>query len=246
MFAIKEKTEAHVEVLLLKDCGDDVWECLCGNAKAIKVGTRLHFKDDILIAECIEVKDEGIRMLKFFYKGIFLEELDKIGIMPLPPYIHKAVDDNNKYQTVYAKNSGSSAAPTAGFHFTNELLDELKEMGVEILDITLSIGLGKKENRRIIAVGTTVVRTLEANVTKFNEFKAEKASTNIFITPGYTFKAIDCLITNFHLPKSTLIMLVSAFIGREFTLSLYNHAVKEKYMFFSFGDAMFIYGSKKN
>ena len=218
-------------------------------------------------------------MLKFFYKGIFLEELDKIGIMPLPPYIHKAVDDNNKYQTVYAKNSGSSAAPTAGFHFTNELLDELKEMGVEILDITLSIGLGtfrpvkvndtkdhkmhyeeyeiseevakrlnlaKKENRRIIAVGTTVVRTLEANVTKFNEFKAEKASTNIFITPGYTFKAIDCLITNFHLPKSTLIMLVSAFIGREFTLSLYNHAVKEKYMFFSFGDAMFIYGSKKN
>ena len=211
-------------------------------------------------------------MLKFFYKGIFLEELDKIGIMPLPPYIHKAVDDNNKYQTVYAKNSGSSAAPTAGFHFTNELLDELKEMGVEILDITLSIGLGtfrpvkvndtkdhkmhyeeyeiseevakrlnlaKKENRRIIAVGTT-------NVTKFNEFKAEKASTNIFITPGYTFKAIDCLITNFHLPKSTLIMLVSAFIGREFTLSLYNHAVKEKYMFFSFGDAMFIYGSKKN
>ena len=279
LFAIKEKTEAHVEVLLLKDCGDDVWECLCGNAKAIKVGTRLHFKDDILIAECIEVKDEGIRMLKFFYKGIFLEELDKIGIMPLPPYIHKAVDDNNKYQTVYAKNSGSSAAPTAGFHFTNELLDELKEMGVEILDITLSIGLGtfrpvkvndtkdhkmhyeeyeiseevakrlnlaKKENRRIIAVGTTVVRTLEANVTKFNEFKAEKASTNIFITPGYTFKAIDCLITNFHLPKSTLIMLVSAFIGREFTLSLYNHAVKEKYMFFSFGDAMFIYGSKKN
>ena len=279
LFAIKEKTEAHVEVLLLKDCGDDVWECLCGNAKAIKIGTRLHFKDDILIAECIEVKDEGIRMLKFFYKGIFLEELDKIGIMPLPPYIHKAVDDNNKYQTVYAKNSGSSAAPTAGFHFTNELLDELKEMGVEILDITLSIGLGtfrpvkvndtkdhkmhyeeyeiseevaerlnlaKKENRRIIAVGTTVVRTLEANVTKFNEFKAEKASTNIFITPGYTFKGIDCLITNFHLPKSTLIMLVSAFIGREFTLSLYNHAVKEKYMFFSFGDAMFIYGSKKN
>ena len=125
LFAIIEKTEAHVEVLLLKDCGDDVWECLCGNAKAIKVGTRLHFKDDILIAECIEVKDEGIRMLKFFYKGIFLEELDKIGIMPLPPYIHKAVDDNNKYQTVYAKNSGSSAAPTAGFHFTEELFEKI-------------------------------------------------------------------------------------------------------------------------
>ena len=277
LFAIKEKTEAHVEVLLLKDCGDDVWECLCGNAKAIKVGTRLHFKDDILIAECIEVKDEGIRMLKFFYKGIFLEELDKIGIMPLPPYIHKAVDDNNKYQTVYAKNSGSSAAPTAGFHFTNELLDELKEMGVEILDITLSIGLGtfrpvkvenvlehhmhseyyeiseevaeklnqaKKEGRRIIAIGTTSTRTLESVMQKYGEFKECSGDTNIFIFPGYKFLAIDALITNFHLPKSTLIMLVSAFAGREFTLEFYKHAVNEKYRFFSFGDSMFLYGKK--
>ncbi len=278
LFATKEVTGAHVEVLLLKDLGNDTWECLCGNAKAIKLDSVLHFKDDILVATCVGVKYEGIRLLKFKYKGIFLEELDKIGILPLPPYIHKEVDDNNKYQTVYAKNEGSAAAPTAGFHFTNELLEKLKEKGVEILDITLSIGLGtfrpvkvqdtndhvmhseeyeisedvanklnlaKKEGRRIIAVGTTSVRTLEANFKKYHEFKAEKASTNIFISPGYQYEAIDCLITNFHLPKSTLIMLVSAFMGREFTLDVYKHAVEEKYRFFSFGDAMFIYDSSK-
>jgi len=279
LFGIKEGTNAHVEVLLLKDLGNDIWECLCGNAKTIKEGVKIHFKDDILIGECVLVKDEGIRYLKFNYKGIFLEELDKVGIMPLPPYIHKECKDKNKYQTIYALKEGSSAAPTAGFHFTNELFDKLREKGVEIVDITLSIGLGtfrpvkvkdtkdhimhseeyeikkevantlniaKKEGRRIIATGTTCVRTLEANYAKYNCFKEEKSSTNIFISPGYEYKAIDALITNFHLPKSTLIMLVSAFMGREFTLEVYNYAIKEKYRFFSFGDAMFIYGKKSN
>lgn len=274
LFAVKDKTGAHVEVLLLKDKGNDTWECLCGNAKTIKVGTILHFKDDELIGECLEVKDEGIRLIKFTYKGIFLEVLDRIGTMPLPPYIHKACKNNDDYQTVYAKVEGSAAAPTAGFHFTEELLDRLIKKGVKIVDITLNIGLGtfrpvkvqdtkdhvmhsetyevseeaaselnlaKKEGRRIIAVGTTAVRTLEANFNKFNEFKAEKSATNIFISPGYEYKAIDCLITNFHLPKSTLVMLVSAFMGREFTLECYKHAVEEKYRFFSFGDSMFVY-----
>lgn len=274
LFAVKDKTMAHVEVLLLKDKGDDTWECLCGNAKAIKVGTLLHFKDDLMLGECVEVKDEGIRLIKFKYSGIFLEVLDQIGTMPLPPYIHKACKNNDDYQTVYAKVEGSAAAPTAGFHFTEELLVRLIKKGVEIVDVTLNIGLGtfrpvkvqdtkdhvmhsetyevteesaarlnkaKKEGRRIIAVGTTAVRTLEANFNKFNEFKAEKSATNIFISPGYEYKAIDCLITNFHLPKSTLVMLVSAFMGREFTLECYKHAVEERYRFFSFGDSMFIY-----
>ena len=274
LFATKDKTGAHVEVLLLKDLGNDTWECLCGNAKAIKVGTLLHFKDDELLGECLEVKDEGIRMIKFKYQGIFLEVLDRIGTMPLPPYIHKACKNNDDYQTVYAKVEGSAAAPTAGFHFTKELLERLQNKGVEVVDVTLNIGLGtfrpvkvqdtkdhvmhsetyevseeaaarlnlaKRVGRRIIAVGTTAVRTLEANINKFGEFKAEKSATNIFISPGYEYKAIDCLITNFHLPKSTLVMLVSAFMGREFTLECYKHAVDEKYRFFSFGDSMFIY-----
>jgi S-adenosylmethionine:tRNA ribosyltransferase-isomerase len=275
LFAVKDKTGAKVEVLLLKDLGGDVWECLCGNAKAIRVGTLLNFKDDIMIAECVKSLDEGIRHLHFNYDGIFLEELDKIGLMPLPPYIHKQVEDNNEYQTVYAKIEGSAAAPTAGFHFTNELLEKIKEKGVEILDVTLNIGLGtfrpvkvkdtkdhvmhsetyvvstktaerlnlaKNEGRRIVAVGTTCVRTLEANFNKYDKFVAESSSTNMFIFPGYEYRAIDALITNFHLPKSTLIMLVSAFMGRKFTLSLYRHAVESRYRFFSFGDAMFIYG----
>lgn len=274
LFAIKEGTGAKVEVLLLKDLGSDTWECLCGNAKAIKVGTKLHFKDDILIGTCLATFDEGIRHIKFDYDGIFLEELDKIGLMPLPPYIHKQVDDNDKYQTVYAKIEGSAAAPTAGFHFTPELLKKIEDKGVEIVDITLNIGLGtfrpvkvqdtkdhvmhsesyvvseeaasklnraKKEGRRIIACGTTSVRTLESNFAKYNKFKAESSATSIFISPGYEYKAVDCLITNFHLPKSTLVMLVSAFMGREFTLECYKHAVEEKYRFFSFGDSMFIY-----
>lgn len=278
LFGTKIGTGAHVELLLLKDKGDDIYECLAGNAKVIKVGTIISFKDDLMKAECIEVKDEGIRIMKFIYKGIFLELLNEIGNMPLPPYIKKQCEDNNSYQTVYAKVLGSAAAPTAGFHFTNELLEKLKEKGVEIVDITLTIGLGtfkpvkendvtkhhmhsehysiseeaamalnkaKKERRRIIAVGTTATRTLEANKQKYGYFKATSEDTSIYIMPGYKYVAIDALITNFHLPKSTLIMLVSAFMGREFTLEVYNHAIEEKYRFFSFGDAMFIYGKQR-
>ena len=274
IFGVKEGTGAHVEILLLKQLEGDVWECLAGNAKTIKVGTVINFNNGRLFAECLEVKDEGIRILKFKYTGIFLEILDEIGAMPLPPYIKKKCEDNSQYQTVFAKVYGSAAAPTAGFHFTKELLKKCEEKGVEILDITLNIGLGtfkpvkektveahkmhsehyeitqevadrlnlaKKENRRIIALGTTSTRTLEANFQKFGEFRGEKDDTEIFIKPGYEFKAIDALITNFHLPKSTLIMLVSALMGREFTLECYKHAVKKRYRFFSFGDAMFIY-----
>lgn len=278
LFGYKEITNAKIEVLLLKDLGNDTWEALLGNAKTIKLGSIIHFKDDILVAKCVEVFDEGIRHLKFIYQGIFLEELDKIGIIPLPPYIHKGVKSNDEYQTVYATNLGSAAAPTAGFHFSAELLNKIEELGVEIIDVTLNIGLGtfrpvkvkdskdhimhsetyqisetsaailnkaKAEGRRIIAVGTTVIRTLEANISKYNEFRATNEATSIFIEPGYEFKAIDALITNFHLPKSTLVMLISAFLGREETLRVYQHAVNERYRFFSFGDAMFIYGNKK-
>lgn len=273
IFGVKEVTGAHVEVLLLKDLGNDTYECLLGNAKAIKVGSTINFNDK-LKATCLEVKDEGIRILKFEYNGIFFEILDEIGNMPLPPYIHEKIKDKNDYQTVYAKIEGSAAAPTAGFHFTNELFEKIKAKGIEVYDVTLNIGLGtfrpvkvkdtddhhmhseyyeiskevaeklnkaKKEGRRIIAVGTTVVRTLESNFNKFNEFREDKDDTSIFIFPGYEYKAIDCLITNFHLPKSTLVMLVSAFMGREFTLECYKHAVNEKYRFFSFGDSMFIH-----
>lgn len=275
LFGVKEETAAHVELLLLKDKGDDVYECLAGNAKVIKVGTVISFKDGILKAECLEVRDEGIRIMKFIYKGIFLEILNEVGNMPLPPYIKKQCEDNDSYQTVYANVLGSAAAPTAGFHFTKELLDRIEKKGVEILDITLTIGLGtfkpvkekdvekhhmhtehyeiskevaerlnlaKKEHRRIIAVGTTATRTLEANIQKYGVFKETSEDTNIYIMPGYTYKAIDALITNFHLPKSTLIMLVSAFMGREFTMEVYHHAIEERYRFFSFGDSMFIYG----
>ena len=273
LFGIKEVTNAHVEVLLLKDLGNDIYECLVGNAKAIKVDSVINFNNK-LKARCIKVKEEGIRILKFEYQGIFFEILDEIGNMPLPPYIHEKIKDKNDYQTVYAKKEGSAAAPTAGFHFTNELFNKIKEKGIEVYDVTLNIGLGtfrpvkvkdtsehimhseyyeisndvaialnkaKKEKRRIIAIGTTVVRTLESNFNKFNEFKEDKDNTSIFISPGYQYKAVDALITNFHLPKSTLIMLVSAFMGREFTLECYKHAVKEKYRFFSFGDSMFIH-----
>lgn len=274
LFGEKKTTGAHVEVLLLKDLGDNVYECLCGNAKVIKVGVDIHFGEGELIATCLEVKDEGIRIMKLTYEGILFEVLDKLGQMPLPPYIHKQCDDNSRYQTVYAKIEGSSAAPTAGFHFTPELFKKIEEMGVEVLDVTLHIGLGtfrpvkvdnildhnmhseyfemteevaerlnlaKKEGRRIISIGTTSTRTLEAIYQKYDKFVATKESTNIFIYPGYKFKAIDCLITNFHLPKSTLIMLVSAFSDKEFVLKAYETAVKERYRFFSFGDSMFIY-----
>lgn len=275
IFGEKEDTHAHVEILLLHQIKGDVWECLAGNARPIKAGTVIVFKDGKLKAKCLEVKDEGIRIMEFIYDGIFLEILNEIGNMPLPPYIKKQCEDNSRYQTVYAKVLGSAAAPTAGFHFTEDLLKRIKEKGIEILDITLHIGLGtfkpvkeskvedhvmhyeyfemdqdvadklnaaKAEHRRIIAVGTTATRTLEAIMQKYGKFVATKEETNIFIKPGYKFLGIDCLITNFHLPKSTLIMLVSAFMGREFTLEVYKHAVENKYRFFSFGDSMFIHG----
>ena len=275
LFAVKENTGAHVEVLLLKDLGNDTWKCLCGNAKAIKTGVNLIFNGGLLKGTCVAREEEGIRHIKFSYEGIFLEVLDKIGQMPLPPYIHAVCEDKSDYQTVYAKVEGSAAAPTAGFHFTDELLEKLKEKGVTIVDVTLHIGLGTfrpvkvqdtddhvmhseeyeisegsaeilnkamEENRRIFAVGTTSVRTLEANFSKYGKITPTVESTNIFIYPGYKWNVVDCLITNFHLPKSTLIMLVSSFVGdREFTLECYKHAVEDRYRFFSFGDAMFIY-----
>ena len=275
LLGVKEKTGAHCELLLLKQLNGDNWECLTRPAKSLKVGARVDFGEGKLIAEVIEEKDEGIRIVKMHYQGIFLEVLDQLGKMPLPPYIAKQLCSNDRYQTVYAKYEGSAAAPTAGFHFTPELFEQIKAMGVEVIDITLHIGLGtfrpvkvqdtkdhvmhsevyeiteeaadrlnkaKTEKKRIIAIGTTSVRTLEANYSKYGCFKPTRESTNIFIEPGYQFKVVDALITNFHLPKSTLIMLVSAFMDREFTLEIYKHAVEEKYRFFSFGDSMFIYG----
>ncbi len=274
LYGVKDQTNAHVEVLLLKDLGNHLYECLCGNAKTIKVGTLIHFQDDLLTMTCVEVRDEGIRVMELHYDGILYEILDKLGKMPLPPYIHKQCQDNSRYQTVYAKIEGSAAAPTAGFHFTDELFEKIKAKGVEVLDVTLHVGLGtfrpvktnnilehhmhseefemtqevadrlnlaKKEGRRIIAVGTTSTRTLEAIYKKYHQFVKTKESTDIFIYPGYKYEAIDALITNFHLPKSTLIMLVSAFAGKDFILHAYDVAVKERYRFFSFGDAMFIY-----
>lgn len=280
LLGVKQNTHAHVEVLLLKQLEEeDDWECLCGNAKAIKVGTIIEFGDNQLLkGTCLEVKDEGIRIIHFDYQGIFLEVLDQLGKMPLPPYIKQQLCENDRYQTVYAKVEGSAAAPTAGFHFTPELFDKIKAKGVEVVDITLHIGLGtfrpvkvqdtndhimhseyyeitreaaaslnlaKAQNRRIIAIGTTSTRTLEANMSKYGRFTPTFEPTSIFIQPGYKYVAIDALITNFHLPKSTLIMLVSALAGREFILECYKHAVEERYRFFSFGDAMFIYGEPK-
>ena len=275
LFGTKEETNAHVEVLLLKDLGDNIWECLCGNAKVIKLNTIITFGDGSLKAQCVEIKEEGIRRMKLIYSGILFEILDKLGKMPLPPYIHTQCEDNSRYQTVYAKVEGSAAAPTAGFHFTNELFEKLKSKNVEVIDVTLHIGLGtfrpvkvddikdhnmhseiyeitqeaadrlnkaKAEGRRIISIGTTSTRTLESCMQKYGKFVATQEATNIFIYPGYKFKAIDCLITNFHLPKSTLIMLVSALADRDFVLSAYLEAIENKYRFFSFGDSMFIYG----
>ena len=275
LHGVKEVTGAHVETLLLKQMDGDIWECLTRPAKSLKVGARINYGDGKLMGEVLEEKDEGIRLIKFSYEGIFLEVLDSLGKMPLPPYIKEQLCENDRYQTVYAKYEGSAAAPTAGFHFTEELFEKIKAKGIEVVDITLHIGLGtfrpvkvedtkdhvmhselyeineeatetlnkaKKEGRRIIAIGTTSTRTLEANMTEFGKFTPARKETNIFIEPGYQFKAIDALITNFHLPKSTLIMLVSAFMGREFTLEVYKHAVDSRYRFFSFGDSMFIYG----
>ena len=277
LIGTKVETKGKVEVLLLHEVpeeGKDVWECLVGNSHSVKVGSHCQFGEGKLSCECIGVFAEGIRHMKFSYQGIFLEVLEELGQMPLPPYIKKQCEDKSSYQTVYAKVPGSAAAPTAGFHFTKELFAECEDKGVEVVDITLDIGLGtfrpvkvndtkdhvmhtetyhvspeaaerlnkaKAEGRRIIAIGTTSVRTLESVYQKYGKFVACEEATSIFISPGYEFKAVDAIITNFHLPKSTLVMLVSAFMGREFTLACYKEAVKEKYRFFSFGDAMFIY-----
>ena len=272
IYAIKEDTKASIEILLLKEIDKDVYECLARKQKRLKIGTKLIFSDE-LTGTVIDIKEEGITHIKFDYKGVFLEIISKIGTMPLPPYIHEKLKDKDRYNTVYSKINGSAAAPTAGLHFTNELLEEIENKGIEVLYITLHVGLGtfrpvnvedvtkhvmhseeyeiteevatklnkaKSEKRRIVCVGTTSVRTLESNISKYGKFKAIREETDIFIYPGYEFKAVDALITNFHLPKSTLLMLVSALSSKEIILSAYNEAVKNNYRFFSFGDAMFI------
>lgn len=269
----KEETSAHIELLLLKNISKDTWECLVKPAKRVKEGTIINFGDGSLKAKCIKMGKEGIREFTFIYKGVFYEILDKLGTMPLPPYIREKLQEQDRYQTVYAKNKGSAAAPTAGLHFTKELLQKIENKGIEICYITLHVGLGtfrpvnvddvtnhkmhseyyymnkttaqllnnaKKENRRIISVGTTTTRTLETIMNKYNCFKECSGWTDIFIYPGYKFKAISALITNFHLPKSTLIMLVSAFSTKEIILNSYMEAIKNNYRFFSFGDSMFI------
>ena len=273
LIGVKEETNAVIEILLLKNTEGDNWECLVKPARRIKVGTIVSFGEGKLKAECIKEEDEGIRHFKLIYEGILLETLEALGTMPLPPYIHEKLEDQSRYQTVYAKEVGSAAAPTAGLHFTKELLKDIEDKGVNIAYVTLHVGLGtfrpvsvdtieehemhseyysmskevadllnetKKNGNKVIAVGTTSTRTLETIATKYNEFKECSGWTNIFIYPGYEFKAIDSLSTNFHLPKSTLVMLVSALAGREHIINAYNEAVKEQYRFFSFGDAMFI------
>jgi S-adenosylmethionine:tRNA ribosyltransferase-isomerase len=272
LFGIKEETHAHLECLILKIEQDEV-ECLVKKAKAVHLGTLIDFGEGLLKFECIGIGESGIRRFKIITKGIFLELLEKLGTMPLPPYIKEKLDDQERYQTVYAKNPGSAAAPTAGLHFTPELLKQIEDKGVEIVKTTLHVGLGtfrpvdaedlthhkmheelyevsekaalqlneaKLNKRRIIAVGTTSVRTLETQMNRHGKFVSETSSTDIFITPGYTFRAVDALVTNFHLPKSTLVMLVSALSDREFILQAYQKAVQLNYRFFSFGDAMFI------
>ena len=268
----KEDTGAIIELLMLKEKEKDVWEVLCKPAKRVKIRTIVKFSDK-LKAECLDIGDEGIRIFKFIYEGIFLEILEELGDMPLPPYIHEKLKEKDRYNTVYAKNLGSAAAPTAGLHFTKELLNSIKQKGVKIEYITLHVGLGtfrpvsvedvtkhkmhsefyqmskktakvlndaKKNNSRIISVGTTSTRTLETIMNLYGEFKECSGWTDIFIYPGYKFKAITSLITNFHLPKSTLIMLVSALAGKDKIMKAYSEAVKEEYRFFSFGDSMFI------
>ena len=273
LFGFKEETKAHIELLLLKQLENDNWECLIKGAKKVSNGTKLVFDETLLKGEVIEKKEEGLCIIHFIYNGIFNEILDKLGSMPLPPYIKEKLKDKDRYQTVYAKVEGSSAAPTAGLHFTDELLNKLKEKGVTILDVTLHVGLGtfrpveeenvlehhmheeyyimdektasllnkaKSEKRRIIAVGTTSLRTLETVYQKYKCFKEDSGYTDIFIYPGVDVLSIDGLITNFHLPKSTLVMLVSAIATKEFIFEAYSHAIKNNYRFFSFGDAMII------
>ena len=272
LIGTKEETGAVIEILLLHEIVNDEWECLAKPVKRLKIGTIIKFSDN-LIANIIEIKSEGIVVVKLFYKGILMEILNELGEMPLPPYIHEQLKDKERYQTVYAKNIGSAAAPTAGFHFTEDLLKKIKEKGIKIVNVTLHVGLGtfrpvqvldvtkhemhseyyqmskytaevlnesKNNNKRIIAVGTTSTRVLETIVSEYNEFKECSGQTNIFIYPGYKFKGIDALITNFHLPKSTLLMLVSAFSTKEIIMNAYQEAIKNNYRFFSFGDSMFI------
>ena len=275
LYGQKEETGGHVELLLLKNTASDEWEVLAKPAKRLKVGTRVSFGDGRLSAVVTEELTHGGRIVRFEYQGIFLEVLESLGEMPLPPYIHEKLDDRERYQTVYAKESGSAAAPTAGLHFTKELLAEIQAKGVHLVYLTLHVGLGTfrpvsvdnldehemhsefyqlseeaastlrsvKENRgRVIAVGTTSIRTLETIGSKFDgQIQADSGWTNIFIKPGYQWKVVDAFSTNFHLPKSTLVMLVSAFAGRDLVLDAYQHAIQEHYRFFSFGDAMFIY-----
>lgn len=271
----KEDTKAHIEVLLLHNTQGDEWETLIKPAKRAKLGTVISFGDGRLKATVTGEKEHGGRLLTFAYQGIFLEVLESLGEMPLPPYIKERLDDRERYQTVYAKNNGSAAAPTAGLHFTPELLQHIENKGVTIAYVTLHVGLGtfrpvsvdkledhqmhaefyqvsqqtadliataKAQGNRVVAVGTTSIRTLET-IARDNDGKIVASSgwTDIFISPGFTFRCVDAFITNFHLPKSTLVMLVSAFAGRENVLKAYQHAVAEKYRFFSFGDAMFVY-----
>jgi S-adenosylmethionine:tRNA ribosyltransferase-isomerase len=273
LFGIKEKTDAHIEVLLLNQYGDHLWEALVKPARRVKKGTLISFGNGELKVECVEVLDEGIRHFKLVYVGDLEVILNQLGEMPLPPYIHEKLEDQDRYQTVYSKNLGSAAAPTAGLHFTKELLKEIKAKGIKIEYLTLHVGLGtfrpvsvedvkkhkmhsefyqlsastaqvlqqaKNNQQRIVAVGTTSVRTLETVYKKYNGFKADSGFTDIFIYPGYQYEAVDALITNFHLPKSTLLMLVSAFSSKEIIMHAYQEAIKEKYRFFSFGDSMFI------
>lgn len=275
LYGVKPETGGHVEVLLLNNTDGDNWETLVKPAKRAKVGTEIYFGDGNLTATVTEELEHGGRMIEFHYDGIFMEILDQLGEMPLPPYIKEKLDDPEMYQTVYSREIGSAAAPTAGLHFTRELLKKIEDKGVKLVYLTLHVGLGtfrpvseeniedhkmhsefyrltddaaktlnevKANGGRIVATGTTSIRTLETIGTKFNgEIRADSGWTDIFIKPGYKWQVVDAFITNFHLPKSTLVMLVASFTGRENILNAYRHAVSEKYRFFSFGDAMFIY-----
>ena len=274
LYGIKPETGGHVELLLLKNTQGDDWEVLAKPAKRLRVGAQISFGDGRLTATVVEELDHGGRIVRFGYEGIFLEVLESLGEMPLPPYIHEKLADRERYQTVYAKENGSAAAPTAGLHFTEELLEQIAAKGVKLVYLTLHVGLGtfrpvsvdslddhemhsefyslseeaaqtlrqvKANGGRVIAVGTTSIRTLETIGSKFQgQIQADSGWTNIFIKPGYNWKVVDAFSTNFHLPKSTLVMLVSAFAGRSLTLEAYEHAIAERYRFFSFGDAMFI------
>ena len=275
LYGTKEETGAHIEVLLLTNTEGDKWETLVKPAKRMKVGSVVSFGDGRLKATVVEELDQGGRIIEFSYEGVFLEVLESLGEMPLPPYIKERLEDKERYQTVYAKENGSAAAPTAGLHFTEELMQQIRDKGVNIVPVTLHVGLGtfrpvsvdsledhkmhseyynvsketadmieatKKAGKRVIAVGTTSIRTLET-VARDNDGHVVPASggTDIFISPGYEFRVVDAFVTNFHLPKSTLVMLVSAYLGREFTLEAYQHAIEERYRFFSFGDAMFVH-----